>query len=247
MQVVAVAEQAAGYPDQVRQLFEAKAPAWPAKYAPGGRLTGRLTLLAASLRRHVPAAGCVLDLGCGTGELARAAAAAGMQVTACDISDGMLRRAADRDPGRAVEWVQLEPGWRDLPFRTAAFDVVVAASVLEYVHDPGAVLGECARVLRPGGVLLCTVPNLVHPLRWLEWLAAMLARSPLLSMALRVWPASESYATYLRISAQRRTARGWRAVAGRHGLRQIRSPGDTAQLAPLRLLALRRPGEMEEA
>jgi len=244
--VVAVAEQIAGHPDQVRQLFDAKAPTWSAKYAPDGRLAGRLTILAAGLQRHVPAASCLLDLGCGTGELARSAAAAGIRVTACDISGEMLRRAADRDPGGAIKWVQLVPGWRELPFGATAFDAVVAASVLEYVDDPAAVLGECARVLRPGGVLLCTVPNLTHPIRWLEWLAATATSAPLINVTLRHWPTLGRYMTYLQISRQRRSARWWRAVATRTGLQQALCPGNTAKHSPLRLLEFRRPDETGE-
>ena len=62
----------------------------------------------------------------------------------------MLARAAASDPTASVEFVRLAPDWRTLPFTTATFDAVVASSVLEYVHSPGEVLRECARVLRPG-------------------------------------------------------------------------------------------------
>ena len=213
MQAVAVAEKRAGSPAQVGQLFDAKAPTWSAKYAPDGRLTGRLTGFAAALHRHVPAAGHVLDLGCGTGELARASTAAGMRVTACDISAEMLRHAAGRDPSGAVDWVHLDPCWRTLPFEPACFDAVVAASVLEYVDCPSAVLAECARVLRPGGVVLCTVPNLANPIRWLEWLAGMAARLPWVRATGRHWPRLRGYLMYLQISQQRRRARWWH-VAG---------------------------------
>ena len=77
----------------------------------------------------------------------------------------------------------LQPGWQTLPFASASFDAVVAASVLEYVGSPAAVLGECARVLRPGGVMLCTVPDLTHPVRWLEWAAAAIALLPAVQAA----------------------------------------------------------------
>ena len=96
-------------------------------------------------------------------------------MTGCDISRQMLLRAT-RDRGGCAGWVQLEPEWRRLPFASAAFDVVVTASVLEYVAEPAAALRECARVLRPGGVVLYTVPDLRHPIRWAEWCAQRLAR-----------------------------------------------------------------------
>ena len=91
----------------------------------------------------------------------------------------MLARAAASDPTATVRLVRLAPDWRTLPFPAATLDAVVAASMLEYVSSPGEVLQECARVLRPGGVMLCTVPDPRHPVRWLEWLAGTTARIPL--------------------------------------------------------------------
>lgn len=47
-----------------------------------------------------------------------------------------------------------------LPLGTAALDVVVMTDVLEHVQDDALAIRECARVLRPGGVLILTVPAL---------------------------------------------------------------------------------------
>ena len=76
------------------RLFDAKAVTWSAKYAPDGPLAGRLASLSAAVSRYARAGDRVLDLGCGTGELARTLAAAGLRVTGCDISRQMLLRAA---------------------------------------------------------------------------------------------------------------------------------------------------------
>ena len=228
--------------DQVRLLFDAKAATWPAKYAPDGSLTGRLAQFAEGLAGQVAAGGRVLDLGCGTGNLARAADAAGLRVTACDISAEMLRRATSGDRGGAVDWVSLEPRWARLPFESAAFDAVVAASVLEYVEQPIAVLRECARVLRPAGIMLCTVPDLRHPVRWLEWLAGAAAQAPPVAAAGGRWPRLDRYLTYLRISRQRRRAGWWCAVAARAGLLTVPNRVATAGHSPLRLLTFQRPG-----
>ena len=89
-----VAEQALDHTQQVQLLFDAKARSWAAKYAPDGRLAGRLTRLADAIGYHVATGGRVLDLGCGTGELARHLAGAGLRVTGCDISANMLGQAA---------------------------------------------------------------------------------------------------------------------------------------------------------
>ena len=232
-------ERADAHVRVVLSLFDAKAPGWPTKYAPDGRLAGRLASLSDAIGRHVGAGDRVLDLGCGTGELTGALAQAGIRAAGCDISRQMLRRAA-RDPGRragSVQWVQLEPGWRRLPFASAAFDAVVAASVLEYVAEPVAVLRECARVLRPGGVVVCTVPDLRHPVRWAEWLARGLARAPVprVGGSLR-WHA---YRAYLHASRQRHRVRWWLAASVSVGLRPVPCPGGRRRSA-LRLFVFRR-------
>ncbi len=222
-------------------LFDVKAADWSAKYTSDGPLAGRLTRLATAVSYHVPTGGTVLDLGCGTGELARHLAASGLLVAGCDIAPQMLALASAADQGDRVGWVRLDPGWRTLPLRPASVDAVIAASVLEYVAHPRVVLQECARVLRPGGVALCTVPDPAHPVRWLEQLAIPAARSPLGHAASDRLPRLRHYVTYLQISRQRRTAAWWSSVAARAGLATVPRPADDAERAPLRLLTFERP------
>jgi SAM-dependent methyltransferase len=228
---------------EVLRLFEAKAEGWAAKYAPDGPLVGRRTSLSAAVSHYAQAGDRVLDLGCGTGELARALAAAGLQVTGCDISRQMLLRAT-RDHGKCAAWVRLEPDWHTLPFASAVFDVVVAASVLEYVSEPAAVLCECARVLRPGGIVLYTIPDLRHPVRWAEWCAQRLAMVAGESSWDSGRPPWHRYRSYLRASRQRHRVRWWLAASGSVGLRSAPCPADGARSA-LRLLAFRRADECD--
>jgi SAM-dependent methyltransferase len=228
----------AGHEEQVRALFDSKAAGWPGKYAAGGPLAGRLSLLTAAARELVVPGGELLDLGCGSGELARELAARGYRVTGCDIAPEMLRAAARAGRGHPVRWLELQPGWRELPFAAGSLDAVVASSVLEYVRDPAGVLAECARVLRPGGALLCTVPSVAHPVRWAEWPLRQAARTPAGAVAGRVAPRLAQYLAYLRASRHRRRLTWWHAAGRLAGLEPSAGhPGGR----PLRLLSFTRP------
>jgi SAM-dependent methyltransferase len=235
---------AGDYADQVRMLFDAKAAGWPGKYAPDGRLAGRLSRLATAIAGLTPPGGDLLDLGCGSGELARNLAAAQYRVTGCDIAPRMLAQAVAADHEHAIRWIALDPHWRELPFAAGSLDTVVASSVLEYLPDPGLVLNECARVLRPGGVVVCTVPNAAHPVRWLEWPLGLAARTPLARPFGRRPGRAGQYLAYLATSRQRRRVGWWHAVAGKAGLGPIMPPimppgmARVARREPLRLLAL---------
>ena len=228
--------------EQVATLFDNKAAGWPDKYAADGRLAGRLRQFAAAVAGLAVGGGDLVDLGCGSGELARHLAAAGYRVTGADIALQMLSQAAAADRRRAVRWVALAPGWRELPFPSASQDAVVAASVLEYVPDPGAVLRECARILRPGGVMLCTVPDVAHPVRWLEWPLGLAARTPLAGPLRRVPGRAGQYLAYLLTSRQRRRAQWWLATSRRAGLAHLAAPGPSGSAARAAATARLHPG-----
>ncbi|MFC3574199.1 class I SAM-dependent methyltransferase [Streptomyces yaanensis] len=102
-------------------------------------------------------AGRLLDVACGTGIVTRrfAAGRPGLKVTGADLAHGMARHAAARMPGAVVL-----ADSRRLPFRDGSFDAVTSVWLLHLVdsaEDVRAVLAECARVLRPGGVYVTTV------------------------------------------------------------------------------------------
>jgi demethylmenaquinone methyltransferase/2-methoxy-6-polyprenyl-1,4-benzoquinol methylase len=102
-------------------------------------------------RRTVAALGLppgsrLVDLGCGTGDLALMAERAGHQVVGVDLSAGML--AARRGAFAAAQG-----DGAALPLATAGLDGAVSGYALRNVTDLDAVFCELARVLRPGGRL----------------------------------------------------------------------------------------------
>lgn len=104
-------------------------------------------------RLDLPAGSPVLDLCCGTGDLAFAFAEAGACVTGADFTRPMLAVAKERKPNQVhhLPWVQADA--QALPFEDASFDAVSIAFGIRNVEDPQKALRECLRVLRPGGRL----------------------------------------------------------------------------------------------
>ena len=92
----------------------------------------------------------ILDLAAGTGVSSVPLQAAGAQVVAGDISEGML--AVGRQKRPEITFVHADA--TDLPFADAEFDAVTITYGLRNVQDPERALGEMLRVLKPGGRLV---------------------------------------------------------------------------------------------
>lgn len=106
----------------------------------------------------------VVDLGCGTGDMCELARAVGARAVGVDVSAGMLAGARARDAADAL----LRADACRLPLRDGCASVVTSAFALRNVPSIPALLGEAARILRPGGRLaLIEVDEPRHPLsRW---------------------------------------------------------------------------------
>lgn len=95
----------------------------------------------------------VLDLGCRAGALSQHFLT-GNEVTGVDVDEHALEHAARR--GLRTVWGDVE---EPLPFEDETFDAVVAGEILEHVRFPDEVVAEIRRVLKPGGVVVGSVPN----------------------------------------------------------------------------------------
>ena len=98
--------------------------------------------------------GRVLDVGCGTGELAGRLADRGWQVVGLDLCESMVRRAEHKLNGNAARVRLTVADSERLPFQPHAFDVVTCANSFHHYPHQEAVVRELYRVLKPGGRLL---------------------------------------------------------------------------------------------
>jgi ubiquinone/menaquinone biosynthesis C-methylase UbiE len=147
----------------------------------------------------------VLDLGCGTGQLAERLqhTVPGVRVTGCDFSSGMLAEARQRS--RRVRWTCGDA--QRLPFADRSFDAIVTTEAFHWFPDQRRALAECRRVLAPDGRLLLAVAS--PPFTALADLAA--AASHLVGEPFR-WPTAAEIRGLLeaggfRVQTQRRIFR----------------------------------------
>jgi S-adenosylmethionine-dependent methyltransferase len=128
---------------------------------PEGRL--RADLAFENLREFLPvstgaSALRALDLGCGTGKTAVRLAGLGIHVTLLDASAAMLEQAQRAIAEAGIpDKIALKHGdatcLADI-FETESFDILLCHNLLEYVHDPGAVLHGMVRVMRDSTAVL---------------------------------------------------------------------------------------------
>ncbi|MCE5307644.1 MAG: bifunctional 2-polyprenyl-6-hydroxyphenol methylase/3-demethylubiquinol 3-O-methyltransferase UbiG [Acidobacteriales bacterium] len=110
-------------------------------------------------RIQEPGSPMVLDVGCGGGLLAEEFARAGFQVTGVDPAPESIETARSHAAKSGLH-IAYETGLGErLRFEKASFDHVVCCDVLEHVDDVDRVIGEIARVLKPGGLFLYDTVN----------------------------------------------------------------------------------------
>jgi 2-polyprenyl-3-methyl-5-hydroxy-6-metoxy-1,4-benzoquinol methylase len=98
----------------------------------------------------------LLDAGCGTGWFSKRACERGADVTSLDIGENLLEQVAKKcNSTRVVGDVC------NLQFPSNNFDIVISSDVIEHTVNPRKALSELARVVKPNGILVITVPNKV--------------------------------------------------------------------------------------
>jgi ubiquinone/menaquinone biosynthesis C-methylase UbiE len=113
------------------------------------------------LLRNLPR-GALLDVPAGEGALAGRLIDAGFDVRCCDLYPEIFR----------LDGVDIQQGNLDaeLPFSDRSFDYVTCLEGLEHIENPQQAMREFARVLKPGGHLIVSVPNILNIEERLKWL-----------------------------------------------------------------------------
>ena len=98
--------------------------------------------------------GCeLLDVACGSGQLALLAARDGASVTGVDIAPNQIERARARARAEGLSARFIEADAEDLPFEDARFDIVTSLIGAMFAPRPELVARELLRVCSPGGVI----------------------------------------------------------------------------------------------
>ena len=188
--------------DSARVGYNGAADAW----------AGGASLAYVPLARHLVAAcpepllgAIALDAGAGTGAAGAALHERGANVVSSDLQGDMLRLNRCRTDAAVADIIAL-------PFRAGAFDVVVAAFVLNHLDRPGLGLTEMARVCRHGGAVLAS--------------SFAATRAPVKTIVDNVaaahgWVVPEWYETFRRRAAQLSSAEHMAEIAHQAGLGDV--------------------------
>lgn len=156
-------------------------------------------IYAAVLRRvqalNLPRGAKILDAPCGDGEVSIELARLGFEISAVDMVDELLPAARAALNGR----FHLADMTRPLPWPDASFDLILCVEGIEHLEDAFAFLREMRRLIKPGGILIVTTPNILSLRSRMRFFASGFynqdprpldesARHPLHHIGLRTFP-----------------------------------------------------------
>lgn len=109
--------------------------------------------------------GRLLDVGAGPGATAAGVAALGLEYWGVDASPKMIALGRAKFAAAGATAIIMADA-RALPFVGSSFDAVLCVGVIDWLPDRDRALAELTRVLRPGGTMVVSFPNLWSPYAW---------------------------------------------------------------------------------
>ncbi|MCX6186059.1 MAG: methyltransferase domain-containing protein [Bacteroidetes bacterium] len=115
----------------------------------------------------------ILDVGCGNGNISMALGSIGFNVVGVDIDETSIQNATKKNTFSNIQFKIIDANSFTM---NDEFDAVVCSEVLEHLEVPSDLVGSIFRILKPGGVLVATVPNghgprevlITKPMQWLH-------------------------------------------------------------------------------
>lgn len=187
----------------------------------------------ALVEAHLPAAGRLLDLGCGANEQLAPYRTSRREVWGTDFQ---------AHPGlRHARWFRLLGPGGSVPFPEESFDLITACWVLEHVARPRPFLGEVRRLLRPGGTFVALTVHAAHYVTWASRLVGLLPHGVTQRLVQRLYrrPAHDTFPAYYQLNTplhlEQTAARCGLALTG---LRRFANPDYFSFCPPLRRAAV---------
>jgi SAM-dependent methyltransferase len=149
-----------------RSFFDAEAAQWTDRYARDVRFHRRLEKITALIERVAPHPARALDAGCGSGVFSRYLASQGWDVTSFDTSPEMIEEAKSASDQFSIKF--LHASVESFSTDDRSFDLILSLSMLEYLEEDEVAIEKFSKLLKPGGILIVSVPNQKGLLRIIE-------------------------------------------------------------------------------
>lgn len=140
----------------------------------------------------------ILEIGCGRGFYLNVLSKMfpKLDITGIDLNEKYLLEAKNYINDKKVKLIKVNA--TSLPFKDKVFDRIIATEILEHISDDEKTISEMFRVLKPGGIIMVTVPSKNYPFFWdpLNWI---LERTVGWHLPSNIWWLSGIWADHIRL------------------------------------------------